>query len=131
MNSKLESLISYMAQVDPRAVNQLAYKWGYLPPETVEERQVMMFTGLEEEGDEFLKDMARFHPDRQLVLNADGFGIQNEPRANPNTIRLNADGDPAPVVAPAITKSNQIDKSDMYRIIAFLIVAFVLYKIIY
>lgn len=135
--NKLEALATYISYVDPRAVNRLAYKWGYPAPGNAQERMKFLFSGIEEEGDSFLKDMALNHPDRELIMNADGnlLHIRNDnPNREPNVIRLNADGEQA-VASPIGNQTNQMikdssmTKSDIYRLIVILLSLFILYKI--
>ncbi len=73
ISDKLEKLIRYMAESDPRAVNRLASKYGYFPASTEEGREGLLIHGIQEEGEDFLKDMAMFHPDKDMILSAHNF----------------------------------------------------------
>jgi hypothetical protein len=114
MNRRLENLITYMSHADPLAVNRLAYKYGFIAPVSAEGRQGLLIRGIQEGGDEFIRDMAKMHPDRELIMNADGsetpISIQSTSAPSSNT--------------PG--NSN----SDLIRVIILLVVAYILYKMI-
>jgi hypothetical protein len=117
MNPRLEKLLNYMAAVDPNMVNKLAYKYGYIPPQSEESRRGFLYKALGENGNKFLKSIAKYHPDRELILNADGANIE------PNVIDLRepkSDPIPAPLNA----------KSETLRIIVIAIVILVIYHIL-
>lgn len=123
MNKYLQNLASYISENNPRGVNQIAYKYGYIPPVTQEGREGLIFRGIIEEGDNFLRDLARVHPDKDLVLNADGseMPVSIDATKEPNIINLST---PAPI--KAITTSG----SDNAKIVILLAIAFFLYKIL-
>jgi hypothetical protein len=120
INPRLEKLAIYYAQIAPRAVNKLAYKFGYHAPKDEESRLGFLYTGLQEEGDAFLRSMAKYHPDRELIMNADG---ANE---EPNVIDLSKDTKAAP---SAFVAQNSPDKSDILRLVIIIVMAFVLYGV--
>lgn len=123
MNKYLQNLASYISENNPRGVNQVAYKYGYIPPVTQEGREGLIFRGIMEEGENFLRDLAGVHPDRDLVLNADGSQepSMTDATKEPNIIDLKS----APVQV-----IEKIDNSEMIRIAVLLIIAFTLYKIL-
>jgi hypothetical protein len=123
INPRLESLIVYMSQVAPRNINKLAYQYGYVVPVTEEGRQGFLYRGVSEEGDSFLRDMARMHPDRDLILNADG---PSGEAVEPNVINLKSNPVPENISLPVLKES----KTDTLRIAIILVVAFIMYKII-
>ncbi len=119
MNQRIQNLVTYIAQVDPRAVNKLAYEYGFVVPTTQEGRMGLMFTGLVEEGDTFLRSMAKHHPDRELILNADGANVE------PNVIDLSA-----AKPASTLTTEKPLDvKNDTLRLVVIVIIVFVIYSI--
>lgn len=115
MNPNLQALVGYVAVMNPKGVNQVAYKYGYLPPVSEEGRQGFLYRGIMEEGDDFFKDIARIHPDRELILNADG----SEPINNGSTVIESSQ-------EKTIIKS---DNKQLIRIIIFIVIAYIVYKI--
>lgn len=121
VNVRLENLAEYVAGVNPRGVNKLAYKYGFIPASSHEGRKGMLFTGLMEEGEEFFKDIARIHPDRDLILNADGSPTE------PNVIDLRMRKEDLPQ-----TIGNSISKrgpSDIIAVIIIIIIAALAYHL--
>lgn len=116
MNPNLQALVGYVAVMNPKGVNQVAYKYGYLPPVSEEGRQGFLYRGIMEEGDDFFRDIARIHPDRELILNADG----SEPAVNNGSAVVDLKSE-----APSKT-----DNKQLIRIIVLVVIAYILYKII-
>lgn len=120
INPRLEKLAIYYAQIAPRAVNKLAYKFGYHAPKDEESRLGFLYTGLQEEGDAFLRSMAKYHPDRELILNADGANQE------PNVIDLTT-----PIAtqaaAPVTSAPQSPDKGDILRLAIIIVAAFIIY----
>ncbi len=69
MTTQLEKLIRYIAE-DEKASNRLASKYGYFPASSEEGRIGMLIRGMQEEGDDFLRDMGIVHPDKDIILAA-------------------------------------------------------------
>jgi hypothetical protein len=126
MNKYLENLISYVAENNPRGVNKLAYKYGFMPPVSREGREGFLFTGISEEGDGFLKSIARYHPDKELILSAHYADGSDGAGTEPNIINLK--DDTTTVVSSSPEKKPD---TDTIKIALMLFVAFILYKILY
>ncbi len=130
MNPRLEALVKYMAEADPRSVNKLGYKYGYLPAESAEGREGMIIRGIIEEGDPFLKDMAMFHPDRELILSANG--EQNFLGEAPMLTKQYSDQE----MAAGLDKANFVgattpqDPKFMLRCVGVIIVFFLVYQLL-
>lgn len=124
MNKYLENLASYVSENNPRGVNKIAYKHGFIAPLTQEGREGLIFRGVMEEGEIFLKDIADIHPDRDLILssryalNADG-STDDGASVEPNIIDVRKEK------AVTIIKDN----SDVIKFIVIIVLAFVFYKI--
>lgn len=121
MNKYLQNLASYISENNPRGVNQVAYKYGYIAPVSQEGREGMIFRGIMEEGENFLKDLARVHPDRELVLNADGSPSTSDATTEPNVINLSN---------PPLVRASVSASSETIKIAIILVLAFILYKIL-
>ncbi len=137
MNPRLQALAKYMAETSPRDVNRLGYKYGFLPADSAEGREGMIYRGIIEEGESFLKDVAMFHPDREMILAANGeqnyVGTQGYPPMNDKRYSWRADGvelgtTEGPQELTTVKKED--DPKFMLRIVAFIIVAFLLYQLL-
>jgi hypothetical protein len=117
MNPKLENLVEYISVSNPRGVNKLAYEYGFIPPVSTEGRKGFLFTGLMEEGEDFFKGIAKIHPDRDLIMNADGLN-PNEP----NIIDLRN---------PSVTETVKVikDNSSLINIAILAILVLIAYKV--
>lgn len=74
--SKLEKLVKYIAENNPRGVIMLANKHGFKHPNTDEGREGLLFKFVTEEGNaEGLRGLAQIHPDRELILSAEPEGV--------------------------------------------------------
>ncbi len=143
MNPRLQALARYMAETSPRDVNRLGYKYGFLPADSAEGREGMIYRGLMEEGESFLKDVAMFHPDREMILAANGeqnyVGTIGYPPMNDTLTGTSkryswrADGvELGTTTGPEelTTVKKEDDPKFMLRIVAFIIVAFLLYQLL-
>ncbi len=130
MNPRLEALAKYMAEVDPRSVNKLGYKYGYLPAESAEGREGMIYRGIMEEGESFIKDMAMFHPDKELILAANG--EQNYIGEVADNSKQVTDQQAAQGKAKFnfIGEQATADPKFMVTLVVFLVIAFLVYQII-
>lgn len=61
--------IRYVALLNPRGVNKLAYENGYQPPsDDVEQRVLFLNEFLGNEGDQGLTDFISIHPDKDFIM---------------------------------------------------------------
>lgn len=124
MNQNLENLVRYVSQ-NERGVNRLAYLYGYLPPVSVQGREGFLYQGLQDEGENFIRDIARIHPDRELILNADG-SVDDGAWREPNVIRLPS----SQTQQEIIPSSNVADKAFILRVAFILVLFVIIYNII-
>lgn len=132
INPRLEALAKYMAEADPRSVNKLGYKWGYLPAESAEGREGMIYRGIIDEGEAFLKDVAMFHPDREMILAANGEqNYVGETGIVPKqyTYQEMAQGLDKPNFVGEV-KQMGADPKFMLTLVMFLVIAFLTYQLI-
>ncbi len=132
INPRLEKLIKYMAETDPRAVNRLGYKYGFVPAQTDEGREGMLLRGVMEEGDEFVRDMAKMHPDAELIQAAfDGSdaGYPNARQVGDGyTIKLNAmDGSIDNSSGNTVIKAG-VAHTDLCRMFLLIVLAVIIAK---
>ncbi len=120
-----------MAEADPRSVNKLGYKYGFLPAESAEGRAGMIYRGIEEEGENFVRDMAMFHPDRELILAANGeqnfFGESLTVPKQFTDQEMAAGLDKASFTGPVIDTQ---DPKFMLRCVGVIIVFFLVYQLL-
>jgi hypothetical protein len=72
VSPRLQYLVEYFAKAEPQTINKLAFKHGYFPPQSLEGRAGFLYEFLMMHGDEGLKELMRFHPDKDAMLSADG-----------------------------------------------------------
>jgi hypothetical protein len=125
MNQSLIDMASYIAKVSPKGVNKVAYKYGYPLPLTEEGRLGFIIKGFSEEGDEFLRDLALVHPDRDLIISASE--ISDADGSNTQLDIINVSDLKGEFTKPQIIVK---ENSDTIKLVILLVVAFVIYKIL-
>jgi hypothetical protein len=119
ISPRLEALITYFATADPKAVNKLAYEHGYEAPQGLENREGFIVTFLDENGDQGLQELMKYHPDKDAILSLNQIPF----------VKSNADG---PVLTPPMNydltkKIEQLSSSQLF--IVTLIIIFAIYLI--
>ncbi len=72
LSPRLQALIEYFAVAEPRQVNKLATRHGYPTPQSLEGTKGFLYQFILDNGDEGLKELMLFHPDREAISSADG-----------------------------------------------------------
>lgn len=89
ISPRLQAFVEYFATAEPNAVRKIAYKHGYIPPQSLEGSMGFLYEFLMENEDEGLFELMSYHPDKDAILST----VQNT-EANP---------------APIITQTSSLD----------------------
>jgi len=67
ISPRLQAFVEYFATAEPNAVRKIAYKHGYLPPQSLEGSMGFLYDFLIENGDQGLFELMSEHPDKEAI----------------------------------------------------------------